>query len=277
VSFARRDLGHGIGLRHTHYADILQNGVRGAAWLEAITENYFIAGGRPWAVMDRVRREVPVVLHGVSLGIGNADPIAESYLEAVERVIERVEPAWISDHLCWSAVGGKYAHDLLPMPYTRASVYHVVARVAYVQERLGREILLENPSAYLAFAQNELAEWDVLNEIAHRTGCGVLLDVNNVYVCAKNIGVDPNRYLDAIDPRVVGQIHLAGHTAYEDIVMDSHIGPVPDPVWALYRRAVERFGRVPALVEWDEHIPSFDEVVRESQRARAIEAEVLGG
>jgi uncharacterized protein (UPF0276 family) len=275
MSFARNDLGHGIGLRHTHYAEILRDGVRGVPWFEAITENYFTRGGRPWAVLERVRRDAHVVLHGVSLGVGNADPISEAYLASLERVVERVEPAWVSDHLCWSAVGGRYAHDLLPMPYTRETVEHVVARVAAVQERLGRALLLENPSAYLAFAESDLAECDVLNEIAHRTGCGVLLDVNNVVVCAKNLGIDAERYVDAIDPRVVGQIHLAGHSPHGDMVIDSHVGPVPEAVWALYRRAVARCGRVPTIVEWDEAIPAYDVLVRESERARAIEAEVL--
>jgi uncharacterized protein (UPF0276 family) len=276
VSLAKgRELGHGVGLRPQHYAELLEHGPHGVDWFEAISENYFVLGGRPWAVLERVRRDLPVVLHGVSMGIGNADPISDGYLSQLEQVIERIQPAWVSDHLCWGACAGKYAHDLLPLPYTRETVEHVVSRVHAVQDRLRRRILLENVSAYLSFSQSDLDECDVLNEIADRTGCGLLLDVNNVYVCSRNLGIDAGAYLDAIEPRHVGQIHLAGHSLQGDLTIDTHIGPVPDPVWDLYRRALRRFGHVPTLIEWDDEVPAYDELVAESHRARDIEREVL--
>ncbi len=244
-------------------------------WFEAISENYFTPGGRPWAVLERVRRDVPVALHGVSMGIGNVEPVPEAYLQKLEQVIERVEPAWISDHLCWGGWGGRYAHDLLPLPYTRETLEHVVAQVDRVQQRLRRPMLLENVSAYLTFGESDLAECDVLNELASRTGCGILLDVNNVIVCAKNLGVDAAAYVDAIEPRFVGQLHLAGHTDQGPIAIDSHVGPVPEVVWDLYRRVVARMGAVPTLVEWDEDVPSYEVVVAESARAGRLEAEVM--
>ena len=270
-----RELGHGVGLRPQHYAELLEHGPRGVDWFEAISENYFIPGGRPWAVLERVRRELPVVLHGVSMGIGNSDPLSESYLNQLEQVIDRVQPAWVSDHLCWGAFGGRYAHDLLPLPYTRETVAHVVSRVNAVQDGLRRRILLENVSAYLSFSQSDLEECDVMNEIADRTGCGLLVDVNNVYVCSRNLGSDAGAYLDAIEPRHVGQIHLAGHSVQGDLLIDTHVGPVPDPVWDLYRRALRRFGRVPTLIEWDDEVPTYGELVAESHRAADVEREVL--
>jgi uncharacterized protein (UPF0276 family) len=270
-----RELGHGIGLRPQHYAELLEHGPHGVDWFEAISENYFIPGGRPWAVLERVRRDLPIVLHGVSMGIGNADPPSDGYLNQLQQVIERIQPAWVSDHLCWGACGGKYAHDLLPLPYTRETVEHVIARVDAVQDRLRRRILLENVSAYLSFSQSDLAECDLLNEIADRTGCGLLVDVNNVYVCSRNLGIDASAYVDAIDPRHVGQIHLAGHSLQGDLTIDTHIGPVPDPVWDLYRGALRRFGHVPTLIEWDDEVPAYDVLVAESHRARDIEREAL--
>jgi uncharacterized protein (UPF0276 family) len=211
-----------------------------------------------------------------SLGVvDRRDPLSDGYLNQLEQVIDRIQPAWVSDHLCWGAHGGKYAHDLLPLPYTRETVEHVVSRVDAVQNRLRCRILLENVSAYLAFSQSDLDECDVLNEVADRTGCGLLVDVNNVYVCSRNLGIDASAYVDAIEPRHVGQIHLAGHSLQGDLTIDTHIGPVPDPVWDLYRRALRRFGHVPTLIEWDDEVPAYDELVAESYRARDIEREVL--
>jgi uncharacterized protein (UPF0276 family) len=270
-----RRLGHGVGLRPQHYAEILEHGPHGVEWFEAISENYFAPGGRPWAVLERARRELPVVLHGVSMGIGNFDRLSESYLDQLQQVIDRIQPAWVSDHLCWGACGGKYAHDLLPLPYTRETMEHVVSRIDAVQNRLRRRIMLENVSAYLEFSQSDLEECDVLNEVADRTGCSLLVDVNNVYVCSRNLGWDAGAYLDAIEPRHVGQIHLAGHSVQGDLIIDTHVGPVPDPVWDLYRRALQRFGRVPTLIEWDDEVPTYAELVAESRRAADIEREVL--
>lgn len=270
-----RPLGHGIGLRTTHFPYLLENPPAGIEWFEIISENFFEPGGRPWAVLNKVRAEVPIVTHGVSLGIGSVDPIPEDYLARLSWLIERIEPAWVSDHLCWGSYQGRYAHDLLPLPYTEEALSHVVARVEMVQERLQRPILLENVSSYVTFVESALSEWDFLNEVARRSGCGILLDINNVYVSAQNHRFSATQYIDAIDKKKVGQFHLAGHTDYGSYLLDSHIGPVPDGVLSLYRYAVKRFGKVPTLIEWDEKVPDFETVVRESTRARAIEEEVL--
>jgi uncharacterized protein (UPF0276 family) len=218
---------------------------------------------------------MPVVLHGVSLSIGSVDPLSESYLAGLERLVARVEPAMVTDHLCWGTQRGRYVHDLLPLPYTEESLAHVAGRVTAVQERLGRRILLENPSSYVAFQDSAMTEWEFLSELSRRADCGILLDVNNVYVSARNFGFDPLEYLDGIDADRVGQFHLAGHSDKGRYLLDTHDEPVPPAVWELYREALRRFGRVPALVEWDDHIPPLEEVVAQSRRAAAIEAEEL--
>jgi uncharacterized protein len=269
-------LGHGIGLRPPHYSRLLEQGAAGVSWFEAISENFFELGGRPRAVLERVRRDVPVVLHGVALGIGGADPLNDEYLRLLERLIEHIEPAWVSDHLCWGSVDGHYSHDLLPIVYSEAALEHVVERVQRVQERLRRRILLENITAYLRFAESSIPEPAFLNEVTHRTGAALLLDVNNVYVNSQNLGFDARAYLDELRPSSVLQIHLAGHTVQPDFILDSHVGPVPDPVWDLYRHALGRFGRVPTLVEWDEAVPELDVVLAEASLAADVEKEVLG-
>jgi len=273
----KQQIGHGIGLRHTHYGYLLEHGPHGVDWFEVISENFFEPGGRPWAVLEKVRREMPVVCHGVSLGIGNTDPLSESYLKSLERLIERLEPAWVSDHLCWGGVNGRYAHDLLPLPYNEETLKHVCERVERIQERLGRQFMLENVSSYLTWATSTMPEWEFLAEIARRTDCGILLDVNNVYVSSVNHDFSPELYIDAIPASQVGQIHLAGHTNKGDWILDSHIGPVPEPVWKLYERAVRRLGTTPSLVEWDEDIPEYEKVVAESQRALQIDKDVARG
>jgi hypothetical protein len=216
-----------------------------------------------------------VVLHGVSLSIGSTDPLDEDYLRALATLVRRIDPPLISDHLCWTGVGGRNAHDLLPLPYTEEALEHVVGRVVRVQERLGRQILLENVSSYLSFAHSTLAEWEFLGAVAERADCGLLLDVNNVYVSARNHGFAPEVYLAGLPANRVAQIHLAGHTDMERYLFDTHDGPVCEAVWALYRQAVRRFGRLPALVEWDDQIPELSVVCAEAERARAVEREVL--
>ena len=268
-------LGHGIGLRPKHYPQ-LWDGTARVDWFEAISENYMVGGGRPLAALERARSLAPVVLHGVSLSIGSTDPLDPTYLQALRALVARVEPAWISDHLCWSGVGGHYAHDLLPLPYTEEALAHVVGRVVTVQERLGRQILLENVSSYLTYTHSTLAEWEFLGAVAERADCGLLLDVNNVYVSAANHGFDAEAYLVGLPAERVGQIHLAGHSDMGAYLFDTHDGPVIEPVWDLYRRAVRRFGRVSTLVEWDDRIPALDVVRAEAERARVAEAEVLG-
>jgi uncharacterized protein (UPF0276 family) len=271
---SRPDLGHGIGLRTRHFAQFLE-APPAVDWVEAVSENFMAPGGRPITVLEKVRRDLPVVLHGVSLAIGSVDPLSERYLDDLARLVSRIEPALVSDHLCWGTHRGQYVHDLLPLPYTQESLHHVAGRVEQVQERLGLKLLLENPSSYVAFKDSTMPEWEFLAELSHRAGCGILLDVNNVYVSAHNFGFDPRAYLDGIPPDRVGYFHLAGHSDQGAYLLDSHDHPVPEPVWELYRHAVRRFGRVPSLVEWDDAIPPLEQLVAESRRAAAIEAEEL--
>jgi uncharacterized protein len=268
-------LGHGVGLRPTHYPR-LWDGTARVDWFEVISENFMIAGGRPLAALERARSLAPVVLHGVSLSIGSTDPLDEAYREALRSLAARYEPAWISDHLCWSSVGGQHAHDLLPLPYTEEALDHVVRRVLAVQERLGRQILLENVSSYLTYTHSTISEWEFLGAVAERAGCGLLLDVNNLYVSAMNHGFAADTYLAGLPGDRIGQIHLAGHTDMGTYLFDTHDGPVIEAVWDLYREAVRRFGRVSTLVEWDDHVPDLGIVCAEAERARAVEAEILG-
>jgi uncharacterized protein (UPF0276 family) len=267
-------LGHGIGLRTTHFADLLEQGPR-ADWFEVITENFLGVGGRPRSVLERVRSERPIVLHGVSLSIGSVDPLNEEYLSSVRALADELQPAWVSDHLCWGSLGGHYVHDLLPLPFTEEALTHVVSRVERVQERLGRRILLENVSSYLTYTTSTLSEWEFLSQVARRADCLLLLDVNNVYVSARNHGFEARDFLEGVSPDRVAQFHLAGHSDKGTHLLDTHDAPVPDPVWDLYRLAVRRFGRVSSLVEWDAHVPPLETVLAEAERARAAERAVL--
>jgi uncharacterized protein (UPF0276 family) len=274
MSFRRQQLGHGIGVRSKHYGRFLEERPQ-VEWVEAISENFIGVGGRPLAVLEKVRRDLPVVLHGVSLSIGSVDPLDERHLAGLRELAERVAPAYVSDHLCWGTHRGRYLHDLLPLPYTEEALAHVVARVERVQEALGRQILLENVSSYVAFRGSTMPEWEFLAEVARRADCGILLDVNNVYVSARNHGFDPREYLAAVPVDRVGQFHLAGHSDRGAYLFDTHDAPVADAVWELYAEAVRRFGRVPTLIEWDEHVPELERLVAESRAAAAVEAEAL--
>jgi hypothetical protein len=267
-------LGFGAGLRAEHYDDVLA-GTTGVEWFEAISENYMDTNGRPLAVLEAVRRDHPVALHGVALSIGSADPLDTSYLQALAALVERIEPAIVSDHLCWSSVDGRALFDLLPLPLTEECLDHVAARVRAVQEVLGRRILLENPSTYLAWKCSEIPEPEFLAELAERADCGLLLDVNNVYVSSVNLGFDPAAYLDAIPAHRVGQVHLAGFTDLGTHLFDTHSRPVDDEVWRLYARTLERMGPVTTMVEWDDDIPPWSRLVEEIDRARRIRDQVL--
>jgi len=267
-------LGHGVGLRPPHYPR-LWDGTARVDWFEVISENFMIAGGRPLAALERARALAPIVLHGVALSIGSTD-FDDAYLDALESLATRYEPAWISDHLCWSSVGGHHAHDLLPLPYTEEALDHVVQRVLAVQERLGRQILLENVSSYLTYTHSTIEEWEFLSAVAERADCGLLLDVNNVYVSAMNHGFAAETYLAGLPGHRIGEIHLAGHTDMGTYLFDTHDGPVIEAVWDLYREAVRRFGRVSTLIEWDDRVPDLDIVCAEAERARAVEAEMPG-
>ena len=267
-------LGHGVGLRTVHYPHVVDRTAR-ADWFEVISENFMIAGGRPLQILEKARELAPVVLHGVSLNLGGTDPLRQDYLAELESLIRRFAPAWVSDHLCWGAIGGRFAHDLLPLPYTEEAVRHVAARIRQVQDRLGRRILVENVSSYLTYTISSMPEWGFLTAVAEEADCGILLDVNNIYVSAINHGFSPLEYLSGIPVERVGQIHLAGHSSSGDLLIDTHDHPVTAPVWQLYREAVRRCGPVSTLVEWDDQIPSFEELLTQANRAREIESEVL--
>jgi hypothetical protein len=266
-------LGVGIGLRPIHYAKILETpdpARLGIDFFEAISENYMVPGGRPLRVLDAVRASFPVVLHGVSLNVGSADPLDADYLADLHALVQRFDPSWVSDHLCWTGVGGRNLHDLLPLPSTEAVVAHVAGRVLRVQDRLGRRIALENVSSYLAYCADEMPEWEFLVHVAERADCGILLDVNNVFVSAHNHGFEPERYLAAIPPERVFQIHLAGHSEAGSLLIDSHDHPVRSEVWKLFETVVRRLGPVSTLIEWDDHIPELEVLVAEAGRAREI-------
>jgi uncharacterized protein (UPF0276 family) len=268
------DLGFGLGLRREHYQGVVE-GRPPIGWFELISENFMAPGGNPRRVLDRVRRDYPVVLHGVSLSIGSAEPLDDAYLDRLDALARSVEPAWISDHLCWGTAHGFNAHDLLPLPYTQATLAHVARRVQAVQERLGRRILLENPSSYLAYRDSEMGEAEFLAELARRADCGLLLDVNNVFVSAHNQGFDARAYLAALPGERIGQIHLAGHSVDGDLLIDTHDAPVCDQVWALYADAVARFGPRATMIEWDAQVPPFAELTAELERARAVAERVM--
>lgn len=264
----------GLGLRTAHYEEIASN--RPAVdWFEILTENYLVDGGRPMQWLDRIRADYPLVMHGVSLSIGSVDPLDFEYLSAVKRLAQRISPRWISDHLCWTGIASKNLHDLLPLPYTESAVRHVAERVQRVQDFLGRRILLENVSSYVEFAGAELSEWEFLAEVAQRSDCHILLDVNNVYVSAFNHGFDAQAYLAGIPVERVQQIHLAGHSNCGDYIIDTHDAPVIDPVWALYAKAIERFGAVPTMIERDDRIPPLADLLAELDRARRVAEDAL--
>ncbi|HEV3109904.1 MAG TPA: DUF692 domain-containing protein [Candidatus Binataceae bacterium] len=267
-------IGHGVGLRPPHYGRLLEDSAR-ADWFEVISENFMIRGGRPLLVLEKAREQAPIVLHGVSLNLGGVDPLRSSYLDELAALIERFEPAWVSDHLCWGSIGGHYAHDLLPLPYTEEALKLTASRVRQVQERLGRQILIENVSSYLTYRHSAMPEWEFLDGVAQQADCGILLDVNNIYVSAQNHGFSAAEYISRIAPQRVGQIHLAGHSDAGTHLVDTHDHPVPEPVWDLLRMALERCGRVSTLIEWDAQIPEFEELTAHAERARAIQAQVM--
>jgi uncharacterized protein len=268
-------LGHGIGLRPPHYREVVE-GRPAVDWFEVITENFMVRGGNPRHVLRRVRERYPVVLHGVSLSLGSVDPLNETYLDDLEALAAETEPAWISDHLCWSSYGGHTGHDLWPLPFTEEALSHVAQRIQAVQERLRRRILIENVSSYLEYTHSAVPEWEFLTELTRRADCGLLLDVNNVFVSAHNHGFDPSAFLAGLPAERVKQLHLAGHRDEGTHLLDTHDHPICDGVWQLYRAAIERFGAVSTLIERDDDIPPLAEVIAESRVAAAIEAEVRG-
>ena len=265
--FAR--LGFGLGLRLPHYRDVVEGDPR-VDWWEVISENFLVAGGNPRRVLRLVRERWPVVLHGVSLSIGSVDPVDADYLARLAELADEVEPPYVSDHLCWSGLGGHSAHDLWPMPYTDEALDLVVDKVGRVQDRLRRRILLENPSSYVTFTASSLGEAEFMAEVARRADCGLLLDVNNVYVSSTNHGWDAQGYLAAMPVERVAQIHLAGHSDHGTHLLDTHDHPVCEAVWQLYGEAIARFGVVSTMIERDDDIPALGELIGELDRARDI-------
>ena len=267
--------GFGLGLRTEHYADFL-DAKPAVDWLEVISENYMVPGGKPLARLDAIRRDHPMVMHGVSMSIGSTDPLDLAYLRELKALADRIEPAWVSDHLCWTGVDHHNLHDLLPLPYTEAALRHVVERVQQVQELLGRRLLLENVSSYVSFAGDEMSEWEFIAELAQRADCELLLDVNNVYVSSVNHGFDARAFIDAMPRERVRQIHLAGHEDHGHYLVDTHDHPVCEAVWQLYGYTVQRLGAVPTMIERDDHIPPLAELLAELDQARAVQARALG-
>jgi hypothetical protein len=259
----------GIGLRAPHYRELLARRPD-IGWVEVHSENYFGAGGQPHWYLERVRRDYPVSLHGVGLSLGSVDALSLEHLISLKALIERFEPCLVSDHLSWSATGGRYLNDLLPLPYTDEALQVFCDHVSQAQEFLGRRMLIENPSTYVTWRHSTIPEWEFLSAVAERTGCGILLDVNNVYVSATNHGFDPLAYLAAIPVAPVEEIHLAGFDQGEHCLVDTHGKPVAEPVWSLYAAAIRRFGPVPTLVEWDTDLPSLDVLLAEAAKADTL-------
>lgn len=265
--------GFGLGLRTQHYTDFLRE-PQPVEWLEIISENYMVPGGKPLAMLDAILQRYPVVMHGVSLSIGSTDGLDKPYLTELKKLVNQVEPLWVSDHLCWTGVQGRNAHDLLPLPYTEEALRLVVQHVEQVQEMLGQRILLENVSSYLEYQSSEVSEWEFLKLVAEKADCLLLLDVNNIYVSSVNHGFNANAFLDHLPVERVQQIHLAGHSDHGDYIVDTHDHPVAQPVWDLYRHACEHFGEVATMIERDDNIPELEELITELDQARAIAAGV---
>ncbi|MES2111733.1 MAG: DUF692 domain-containing protein [Bacteroidota bacterium] len=263
------NLGLGVGLRSKHFHHLLHQPLQ-VDWFEIISENYIDDYGFARHVLEHLRAQVPVVMHGVSLSIGSIDPLNMDYLAKLKKLAAEIQPRWISDHLCWTGVLGANSHDLLPMPLTESSLQHVAGRVQRVQDYLGRPLVLENPSTYLEFKANEMQEWEFLSRLATVTGCGLLLDVNNVFVSAHNHGYSAEQYIRNLPHHHIVQMHIAGPTDYGDMLVDTHDKPVPAPVWELYRLAHELTGGVSTLLEWDASIPDYPELVDELFKAKKV-------
>ena len=264
----------GLGLRAQHYADFLAS-PQPVDWLELLSDNYLVPGGKPLVMLDRIRADYPVAMHGVALSIGAADGIDQPYLDSLAALAERVQPMWISDHLCWTGVHGRVLHDLYPLPYSEMALATVVANVHHVQERLRRPLVLENVSSYVGFNSSTMTEWEFISEVSARTGCRLLLDVNNIYVSSVNHGFSAMAFLRGVPADRVQQIHLAGHTDHGDHIIDTHDHPVADAVWALYEAALSLCGPVATMIERDDHIPALDVLVTELDVARRKAQQVL--
>ena len=262
-------LGFGLGLRPDHYEAILAE-KPAVDWLEILSENYMVDGGKPLHYLERFRAMYPLVMHGVSLSIGSGDPLDQDYLDRLKALADRVQPQWISDHLCWTGIAGKNLHDLMPLPYTEEAVQHVAARVRQVQDRLGRQILLENVSSYVTYTQSAMSEWEFLSAVCEAADCLILLDINNIYVSSHNHGFDAMDYLRGVPAARVRQFHLAGHTHNGNIIVDTHDQPIIRDVWDLYADAVRLLGPVSTMIERDANIPPLEVLMTELDKARRI-------
>ena len=261
-----KEYGVGIGLRIPHYQHILEKKPV-VDWFEIISENYMIDGGNPLAVLDAILEQYRVVQHGVSMYFGSAEPLNPEHLRRLKTLVRRTKTPWLSDHLCWGSVDGSYSHDLLPIPYTWEAVEVTAAKIRRVRDFVEVPVVVENVSSYAEFHDSVMTEWEFLNEVVERADCGILLDVNNIYVSAMNHSFDPRDYLDSVSAERVAQIHIAGHSRYQKYILDTHDHPVIDPVWELYARAIRRIGPTATLLEWDDRIPSFEEVHAEALKA----------
>ena len=260
------DYGVGLGLRVPHYRHILENKPT-CDWFEIISENFMVDAGRPLEVLDRILEQYRVVQHGVGIYFGSAEPLNRDHLRRLKRLVKRTQTPWLSDHLCWGSVDGRYTHDLLPMPYTREAARNTAQKIREARDFLETPICVENVSSYAEFHVSEMTEWEFLSEVVELADCGILLDVNNIYVSSQNHGFDPLDYVNNVPHHRVGQIHIAGHSKFERFLLDTHDHPVLDPVWKLYERAIQLVGHTATLLEWDDRIPSFDEVHHEALKA----------
>lgn len=267
-------LGYGLGLRTEYYETILKDRPT-VDWFEVIAENYMVSGGKPLYYLDAIAEHYPMVMHGVSMSIGSVDPLDWDYLKQLKILIERVNPVWISDHLCWTGQGGHNLHDLMPLPYNSEAIDHVVDRIKQVQDFLGQQMLLENVSSYVTYQHSEMSEWEFYTNIAEAADCLMLLDINNIYVSSRNHGFESVEYINHIPVQRIQQFHLAGHTDYGDYVIDTHDHPIVDPVWDLYATALKRFGAVSTMIERDDHMPPFETLMAELTQARQMGQQIL--
>ncbi|KTD42479.1 DUF692 domain-containing protein [Legionella quateirensis] len=267
-------LGFGLGLRPNYYEEIVSR-KPDLDWFEILSENYLVPGGKPLYYLDKIRQDYSIVMHGVSLSLGSSDALDMDYMHELKNLANRIEPVWISDHLCWTGVDSLNVHDLLPVPYTNEAINHIVSRIQQIQEFLGRPLLIENVSSYLTFKQSEMTEWAFLSEIVKKSGCYILLDVNNIYVSSVNHQFNPLDYIHSVPADRVAQIHLAGHSNHGDYIIDTHDAPVIQPVWDLYADTIQRLGPVSTMIERDDNMPPFDELLHELNHARLIVEQVL--
>jgi hypothetical protein len=263
---AYKNFGIGVGLRVPHYNHILERKPV-VDWFEIISENYMVDGGPPLATLDRILEQYNVVQHGVSMYFGSVDPPNREQLRRLKALVRRTKTPWFTDHLCWGSVDGRYTHDLLPMPYTIEAAKITARNIRQVEDFIEVPIAVENVSSYAEFHVSEMTEWEFLNEVVERADCGILLDINNIYVTSRNHEFNPFVYLNAVDPARIAQIHIAGHSKFEKYILDTHDHPVIDPVWRLYAHAIERFGPTATLLEWDDRIPPFEELHAEARKA----------